>query len=433
MHIIVIAIGTAGDVHPLLGLSSAFVKQGHRVSFCTSPAFAESVERCGLRLIPAGTVEDYRAAVNDPNMWNPRRSLKALWQAVAARIRPMYELLEAEIGDDTVIAAHPWAFSARLLNEKYGVPLVSLQISPSTFFSAKKPPIHKQFTVPSWLPYPVRAGLMWAFDRWVLDRICGPDINQIRIELGLPPIKHIIGRWIHSPQGVLGLFPEWFAPPQSDWPASVTLTGFPLFDEGGFRSIDPEMEAFLEKGSAPVVFTPGSTVVDAASYYRVAVATLNVLGQRGIFLTSQSAQLPQDTPNVLIRSYVPLSKLLPRARVLVHHGGIGTAAHAFAAGIPQLITPFAHDQFDNAARVEHVGCGFQLNSHNDEQAMLQLLKRLLESEQIQHSCVAIKAKMVSGNDACLKALSVMEALTKNIDKPRAVLLPRQERELAGSV
>jgi rhamnosyltransferase subunit B len=317
------------------------------------------------------------------------------------------------------------------LNEKYGVPLVSLQISPSTFFSAKKPPIHKQFTVPSWLPYPVRAGLMWAFDRWVLDRICSPDINQIRAELGLPPIKHIIGRWIHSPQGVLGLFPEWFAPPQSDWPANVTLTGFPLFDEGGFRDIDSELEAFLADGSAPVVFTPGSTVVDASSYYKAAVAALNALGQRGIFLTSQSAQLPQDAPNVLIRSYVPLSKLLPRARTLVHHGGIGTAAHAFAAGIPQLITPFAHDQFDNAARVERLGCGFQIDSHGDEQIMLQSLKRLLESEQIQQNCKAIKAKMVSGEDACLKALSVMEALIRNVEKPRSMFITQQE--LAGSV
>jgi rhamnosyltransferase subunit B len=433
VHIIVIAIGTAGDVHPLLGLSSAFVKHGHRVSFCTSPAFADSVERCGLRLIPAGTVEDYRAAVNDPNMWNPRRSLKTLWQAVAARIRPMYDLLQAEIDDDTIIAAHPWAFSARLLNEKYGVPLVSLQISPSTFFSAKKPPIHKQFTVPSWLPYPVRASLMWAFDRGVLDRICGPDINTIRGELGLAPIKHIIGRWIHSPQGVLGLFPEWFAPPQSDWPANVTLTGFPLFDEGGFRDMDPEMESFLADGPAPVVFTPGSTVVDASSYYKAAVSALNNLGHRGIFLTSQSAQLPQDTPNVLTRSYVPLSKLLPRAHALVHHGGVGTAAHAFAAGIPQLITPFAHDQFDNAARVERLGCGFQINAHNDEQVMLQSLKRLLESEQIQQSCAAIKTKVVPGDEACLKALSVMETLTRSIEKPRTVLVPRQERELAGSV
>ena len=356
VHIIVIAVGTSGDVHPLLGLSRTFAKLGHRVSFCTSPAFAQVVERCGLRFLPFGTTEEYYAAINNPALWNPRTSLKTLWKAVAVRIRPLFDLLEAEVDKDTIMAAHPWAFGARLLQEKHGVPLVSLQISPSTFLSARKPPIHKQFTIPLFLPYSVRAALLWAFDRGVLDRICAPDINRLRLDLGLPPVKRIMGRWMHSPQGVLGLFPDWFAQPQTDWPPKVTLTGFPLFDEADFRNVDEELEDFLAKGPAPVVFTPGSTLVDGLSYYTAAAAALNTLDCRGIFLANQRTALPQLTPNILVRSYVPLSRLLPRARALVHHGGIGTASQAFAAGIPQLITPFAHDQFDNAARVESLGC-----------------------------------------------------------------------------
>src|SRR5258705_4172284 len=200
MHIIVIAVGTSGDVHPLLGLSRALVKLGHRVSFCTSPAFCGLVERCGLRFLPFGTTEEYYAAINNPALWNPRTSLKTLWKAVAVRIRPLFDLLEAEADEDTIMAAHPWAFGARLLQEKHGVPLISLQISPSTFLSARKTPIHKQFTIPKSLPYPARAGLLWAFDRGVLDRICAPDINRLRLELGLPPVKRIMGGWMYLPQ-----------------------------------------------------------------------------------------------------------------------------------------------------------------------------------------------------------------------------------------
>ncbi len=408
MHIIVIAVGSSGDVHPLLGLGRVFAKHGHRVSFCTSPAFADVVERCGLRFLPFGTAEEYYAAINNPALWNPRTSLKTLWKAVAVRIRPLFDLLETEADNDTIMAAHPWAFGARLLQEKHGVPLVSLQISPSTFLSAKMPPIHKQFTIPLSLPYPLRAGLLWAFDRGVLDRICAPDINRLRSELGLPPVRHIMGRWMHSPQGVLGLFPDWFAPPQTDWPPKVTLTGFPLFDEADFRGVDAELEQFLAEGSAPVVFTPGSTLVDGMSYYAAAAAALNALGCRGVFLASQGTRLPQLTPNILTRSYVPLSKLLPRARALVHHGGIGTASQAFAAGIPQLITPFAHDQFDNAARIERLGCGFQMDSRGGGQAMLKSLKQLLEDEGIQENCSAFRSRVGSGESACMQALSVIE-------------------------
>lgn len=408
MHIIVIAVGSSGDVHPLLGLSRTFAKRGHRVSFCTSPAFAGVVERCGLRFLPFGTAEEYYAAINNPALWNPRTSLKTLWKAVAVRIRPLFDLLETEADDDTIMAAHPWAFGARLLQEKHGVPLVSVQISPSTFLSARKPPIHKQFTIPMFLPYPVRAGLLWAFDRGVLDRICAPDINRLRLDLGLPPVKRIMGRWMHSPQGVLGLFPDWFASPQADWPSKVTLTGFPLFDEADFRSIDEELESFLAKGPAPIVFTPGSTMVDGLSYYKTATAALSALDCRGIFLASEGTTLPQLTPNILVRSYVPLSKLLPRARALVHHGGIGTASQAFAAGIPQLITPFAHDQFDNAARVESLGCGLQMRSHASGSAMLDELKQLLTNERIESNCTAFRPRVVSGESACMKALSTIE-------------------------
>jgi rhamnosyltransferase subunit B len=419
LHIIIIAVGSSGDVHPLLGLGRACAKHGHRVSFCTSPAFAEVVERCGLRFLPFGTEEEYYAAINNPALWNPRTSLKTLWKAVAARIRPLYDLLHAEADNDTIMAAHPWAFGARLLHEKHGVPLVSLQISPSTFLSAKRPPIHKQFTIPLSLPYPVRAGLLWAFDRGILDRICAPDINRLRAELGLPPVTRIMGRWMHSPQGVLGLFPDWFAPPQTDWPSRVTLTGFPLFDEADFRGVDMELEDFLAKGPAPVVFTPGSTLVDGLSYYTAAADALSALGRRGIFLASQGTALPQLTPNILARSYVPLSKLLPQASVLVHHGGIGTASQAFAAGIPQLITPFAHDQFDNAARVERLGCGIQMNSHGSGPAMLGSLKGLLENERIQQNCAIFRPRVEAGELACMKALDGIEAVAaESLDKGR---------------
>ena len=431
MHIIVVAVGSAGDVHPLLGLSRTFAKRGHRVSFCTSPAFAGVIERCGLRFLPFGTTEEYYAAINNPALWNPRTSLKTLWKAVAVRIRPLFDLLEAEADNDTIIAAHPWAFGARLLQEKHGVPLVSVQISPSTFLSARKPPIHKQFTLPLFLPYPVRAGLVWAFDRGVLDRICASDINQIRSELGLPPVKRIMGRWMHSPQGVLGLFPDWFAPPQNDWPAKVTLTGFPLFDDPEFTNVDEELENFLAQGPAPVVFTPGSTLVDGLSYYTKATAALNALGCRGIFLASQGAALPQLTSNILVRSYVPLSKLLPRARAIVHHGGIGTASQAFAAGVPQFITPFAHDQFDNAARVERLGCGVQMRSHASAPAMLQMLRQLLADERIQSNCTDFRSRLVSGESACMKALSTIEiAAAESLDKNRVAPSRRRRQEQA---
>jgi rhamnosyltransferase subunit B len=179
------------------------------------------------------------------------------------------------------------------------------------------------------------------------------------------------------------------------------------------------------------VFTPGSTLVDGLSYYTAAAGALNSLGRRGIFLASQSTTLPRLTPNILARSYVPLSRLLPRASALVHHGGIGTASQAFAAGIPQLITPFAHDQFDNASRVEHLGCGFQMKSHGTDSVILESLRRLLEDERIQRNCAAFQLRVEPGESARTKALSAIEAVAvETLGKNRTERTLAQQQGLA---
>jgi UDP:flavonoid glycosyltransferase YjiC (YdhE family) len=55
--------------------------------------------------------------------------------------------------------------------------------------------------------------------------------------------------------------------------------------------------------------------------------------------------------------YLPFSEVLPRAALLVHHGGIGTLAQTIKSGIPHLVVPNSHDQFDNGWRIERLGLG----------------------------------------------------------------------------
>ncbi len=55
--------------------------------------------------------------------------------------------------------------------------------------------------------------------------------------------------------------------------------------------------------------------------------------------------------------YLPFSEVLPRAAMLVYHGGIGTLAQTIKAGIPHLVVPNGHDQFDNGWRIERLGLG----------------------------------------------------------------------------
>ncbi|MEO5941613.1 MAG: glycosyltransferase, partial [Candidatus Limnocylindrales bacterium] len=65
---------------------------------------------------------------------------------------------------------------------------------------------------------------------------------------------------------------------------------------------------------------------------------------------------------VRVEPYVPMSDLLPRSTVVVHHAGSGTVLAALAAGVPSALVPIAADQHDNADAVARAGAGLILDS-----------------------------------------------------------------------
>jgi rhamnosyltransferase subunit B len=234
-----------------------------------------------------------------------------------------------------------------------GVPLVTVHLQPAVILSRIEPPIFPGVAGPRWL----RNALLRLGERFVIDRTICPVVNGLRRELGLTPVRQIV-RWWHSPQLVVCLFPKWYAPPQVDWPKNVVQTDFPLWDERTDGALASEVREFLDAGEPPLVFTPGSANIFGRSFFRTAVEVCQRLGRRGIFLTRLPEQVPNPLPSSIRHfGYIPFSQLLPRAAALVHHGGIGTTAQALAAGVPQLVMPLAHDQFDNAARVRRLGAG----------------------------------------------------------------------------
>ncbi|MCP2088525.1 glycosyltransferase [Paraburkholderia aspalathi] len=411
--VIITAIGSAGDVHPLLGIGAALAARGHEIVFCTHPPFAEAASRQGFAFVPIGTAAEYEAAMANPALWHPRTSFRTLWAVIAPTLRPHFDTLAALTDSDTVLVGTLWAFSARLMQELYRVPFVSVQVSPSTLLSAHAPPTHPRLTIPRGLPLALKTALLRLIERHVLDKICGPALNALRVELGLAPARRIFGEWLHSTDGVLCLFPDWFAQAQPDWPSPRCLSGFPLFNDTGVQAPDPQLEAFLAAGERPVVFTAGSTLIDQARYTDAVSAALAESGLRGILLTPDAPAAQTDAQTdaqgmLLKRRYVPLQKLLPRCRALVHHGGIGTAALAYAAGIPQVVTPFAHDQFDNAQRVVVSGCGVRLDKPLEPQALARALKHVLGSPSIATQCGRVQDRLASSLDGCEAAARYIE-------------------------
>jgi UDP:flavonoid glycosyltransferase YjiC (YdhE family) len=220
---------------------------------------------------------------------------------------------------------------------------------------------------------------------------------------------------MHSPQKNLGLFPDWFASPQPDWPPQTQLTSFVYYDkQNGTEEISNELDAFLGAGSPPIIFTAGTAMKHADQFFRDCIEACQLLGQRGILLTQHPEQLPDELPPGIQQfAYLPFSKILPRALALVHHGGIGTTAQAIAAGIPQVIRPMAHDQPDTAARVEKLGIGVSLSPQKFNAASLaEKLDALVTSQAVLERC-KIYAGRIHPDQSLNETCMIIENFTRD--------------------
>lgn len=394
MRVLLCTLGSAGDAHPLLGVGRALIARGHAATLVTNPVFEDAARRQGLDFAPLGTREDYARTMADPDLWHPTRSFGVIARTtLLPNVAPLYELIARHDPAETVIFAAGTCFGARIARERLGVRLVTHHLAPALLWSRHQPPALGTLS-PDRLPRPLLA----AFHRLtvaIADREVAPQVNAFRRGLGLPPARDLLFGWTNSPDRVVGLFPDWFAPVQPDWPPRTVLTGFPLFDPP-----DPDDESLGGMSSAPgaggppLVFTAGSANIHARRFFAAAVAASRQLGRPALLLTRHRDQVPDRLPpGVAHRPYVPLRALLPRAAALVHHGGIGTTAQGFAAGIPQLVMPMSHDQPDNALRLRRLGVGAALPpARFTGPRVAAALDRLLGSDATLARCRALAAR-----------------------------------------
>ncbi|MCW8131926.1 MAG: glycosyltransferase family 1 protein [Planctomycetota bacterium] len=423
MKALFLPVGSHGDVHPHIGIAKALKARGHDVTVITNGHFGPLARREGLGFCEIGSDADYREALKDPDLWHPTRGPKKVMEfAMLGIMRPMYELVAAlyEPGNTVVVAAG-LALGARVAQDKLGIPTVTLHLQPAVFRSFVDPPKLPGAPLGPWAPaWWVR--FFFRFVDWaIIDRLLCPKLNAFRAELGLPPVKHIMGDWWNSPQRVIALFPDWYANHPPDWPPQVRCVGFPLYDERGVEALPPEVEAFLREGTPPIVFTPGSAHIHAKAFFQESARACAMLGRRGLLLSRFKENVPDELPTgVMHVPYVPFSELLPRAAALVQHGGIGTTAQGLAAGIPQLIVPFSHDQPDNAARLKRMGVGESIPAGRYKAAAAaRKLRALLDDPRVAESARAV-AKRLEGARPAAAACDLIEETFRASKKPAAV-------------
>ena len=410
-RIVITSWGSYGDVYPYVGLAKALNARGHRALIAAPAYYRQTVEQEAIDFAPVGPNVDPADRDMIARVMHASKGPEAVIRDLVIPALPQtYEELRRAAAGADVIVSHPLTFAAPALADSQGLPWASTLLAPLGFFSITDLPV---LPPAPWLVHlrelGPRFGRMVVGLAHLATRSWIEPVYRLRAELGLPRGEHPLFEGQFSPALNLALFSRLLAPPQPDWPAHVTTTGFVFYN--GPAALDPALESFLDAGDPPVVFTLGSSAVGAAGrFYEESAGAVRRLGVRAVMLTGGFADnrpagtLPND---VMLVDSAPHQLLLPRASAVVHQGGIGTTAQALRSGHPMLIVPHAHDQPDNAFRVTNLGVARTLFPRRYKAARVaRELERLLGAAAYRErsASVAEIVRAEGGADAAAEAL-----------------------------
>jgi UDP:flavonoid glycosyltransferase YjiC (YdhE family) len=420
MRIVFTTFGTLGDVNPLIALALELRRRGHDPVLAVPDMFRSRIEPLGIgfhRIRPDQDPTDSRlvAMIYDIKKGTERGLREFLFPA----IRESYEDLMAAVSGANpadLIVSGELAYAAPIVAEVTGIPWASHVLAPFSFFSAYDPPV-----LP---PYPTLAKvqamvpgmghIIARFARYVTREWSEP-IYELREQLGLPPGDDPIFDAKFSSQLVLALFSSVLGEPQPDWPPATRTCGFVFYDgDAGKMDLVPELEAFLQAGPPPLVFTLGSAaVLDAGDFYEQSALAAEKLNQRAVLLVGSD---PRNLPahkvpaSICVTPYAPYSRLFPRASLIIHQGGVGTTAQVLRAGKPMLVMPYSHDQPDNARRVRRLGVAKVIQRHRyDAHSAAKLIEEILAEPKYKERAAAIGLQM-QGEDGVQSAADALESL-----------------------
>jgi rhamnosyltransferase subunit B len=422
--IVISTVGSFGDVHPYVAIALELQRRGHRPVIATSEVYREKTDALGLELHPVppdvpgyDRPEEVARMIGElTDKW--KGSERVFERFINPHLRGMYDALAEATRDADLLVTHILSLAGPPLVEKTGIKWVSTVLAPISLFSNYDPPV---FPNAPWVYHvlklhPRLSRVLMRAARWKFDQLAAP-LYELRAELGLPRGKTPMLEGQHSPRMVLALFSSAFGPRQPDWPPQTRVTGFPFYDRrdraGDAEQLDPEVSKFLDAGEPPVVFTLGSSAVYVAGdFYRESLAAARAAGVRALLLTGEPWNRPADLPGwAAAADYAPYGELLPRARAVVHQGGIGTTAQGLRAGVPAIVVPFSHDQFDNGSRVARVGAGRVLpRAKYNASSAAKELRALLAEESYTTRAAEVGRQIRSEDGAAAAADAIEEVL-----------------------
>ncbi len=360
MKVVLLALGSRGDVEPMVALGKALQGIGKPVTVVALRDFAPLVEAAGLTFMPI----DWSVSEMSPHAatemarkvagggWSFTRAVSA-WLADIAPQVTAAEMAAVEPGD-LVVAGVMSIDDAVALQEARGClavgvlmqPLLPTDFGPST-------------------PFALRRKARNRLNRWsgraalaASAAMCTTTGSHLRDQLHLPHTRALgFARLLQTVPTLLATSPL-VTPPPGDWPGNICQTGLWLDDSPTW---DPpaDLTEFLAAGDPPVFIGFGSMPSpDPSADVKLMVQAARQAGHRAVIRLAHDSIDPGDPPpDVYLLREAPYRWLFPQMAAIIHHGGAGTTAEALLAGVPNTVVAFGGDQPYHGRRIQDLGAG----------------------------------------------------------------------------
>ncbi|KAF0909448.1 hypothetical protein E2562_036315, partial [Oryza meyeriana var. granulata] len=343
MQIVMLIVGTRGDVQPFIAIGKRLQIYGHRVRLATHANFKDFVVTAGLEFYPLGGDPKLLAGYMVKNKgFLPGTPSEIPIQRKEIR-EIIFSLLPACKDPDTDTGA-PFNADAIIANPAaYGHVHVA---------EALKVPIHIIFTMP-WtptceFPHPfsrVKQPAGYRLSYQIVDSFVWLGIRDIindlrKRKLKLRPVTYLSSAHAYSndiPHAYI--WSPYLVPKPKDWGPKIDVVGFCFLDlASNYKPPEPLLK-WLESGEKPIYIGFGSLPIpEPDKLTRIIVEALEITGQRGIINKGWGGlgNLKEPKESVYVIDNIPHDWLFLQCKAVVHHGGAGTTAASLKAAVLSL-------------------------------------------------------------------------------------------------
>ncbi len=426
LRVVIVVIGTYGDVEPLVALGRGLQQAGHTVTIATTTDYELLATRHGLHFWPLGaSVKSLLQSVEGRAVLESGRNIfKGLWHLNRLAQPLCRQILRdswraCQRADAVIFASVAVAIPTDHIRRVLGIPCFQAVLMPlltptRQFAHPNLPPAPLWLGADSWA-----AGVYNLLTHWLVQqlvwRVLRRPVNHWRqVELGLPPLSWR-GPYPHYRQQqlpVLHGYSRHVIPTPADWPDWQRVTGYWFLNPPVDWQPPPLLVDFLQAGPPPVCVSFGSMSTRRPELLTGLVQqALRRARQRAILITAWGglSAAPAGNDDIFVTDFVPFAWLLPRVSLLVHHGGAGSTAAALRAGVPSVVVPFFAEQPFWGRRVAALGVGPPpiLRHHLTAQRLAGAIETALRAPEISARAARL-GRLVRAEDGVARAVEIIQ-------------------------